>query len=285
MRCRPINDANFNSVIVSEPAFLTASITANEPTVEIAWLKGLTIFVSSRPNWNCAGKHCLDIAWYQRKLHRSDENMEQDLNICPSDEDIIRTSQFIFAVSTIEDQVIHSIREHPGPLIGENRETSELDLLVCVMLSLSRINSNGLENCKDMPLTMDQDVLNNLDGFPPTKLTDCFETTCCLLLGHRYPLDYVRTAVLVSAWGWSVIHGCLSRRGLRRPRIIDGPTSSPKVGSMRLAVTDINVRKHDICNARMRLPMVGFHSDAFQAVSVFDWSDEQGHWYQGRIGF
>ena len=70
-----------------------------------------------------------------------------------------------------------------------------------------------------------------------------FELPAYLLLGHMFSTEYVATAVLMSDWGWSIFLdiidaanpsytsntsrvtcGVPSRRGVRRARIINGPT-------------------------------------------------------------
>ena len=216
-------------------------------------------------------------------------------------------------MNSSEIQVPKSNREPSGKKFSEIPKNRKVDSLVHIILSLSGIHRDDLEDCKDMPLAMDMEIrddqLRNTTGhysFGRMLLTACFEIVCCLLLGHRYPLDYVKPAVLVSAWGWSVflggvdasdptdaalmtirvIHGVPSRRGTRRPRIIDGPTSTSEIVSIRLD-TPFHLVRHvpNSCTAKMRPPMVGFHSDAFQAVRVFDWRDEQGRLCEVKMGF
>ena len=248
---------------------------------------------------------CLNIARINRQT-----SLGRGSQKCLSDEDIIRTSKFIFAMNSIEIHDIEPFTQSPGEPISDSQDSVAL---MCIIISLSRVHCNDLEECKNMPLAMNMKMLyDRLDkpmGGPVVEvmcLTACFEMICCLALGHRYPLDYAKPAVLVSAWGWSVflggvdasdptdpalmtirvIHGVPSRRGTRRPRIIDGPTSSLMCESIKLAPPFAHVQNvHDICTAKMRLPMVGFHSDAFQAVRVFDWNDGKGHCREARIGF
>lgn len=260
-------------------------------------------------------KRCLNIAWAHKQFS-PDKDMEPRSRSCPSDGDIIRASQFIFAMNSIDTQVTKSIRKPPGNELDQFRETQESKLLVYIIFSTSRIHCDDLENCKGMPFVLDKEIFNKdqprrsaNELFAPRLLltvTACFETICGLLLGHNYPLDYVNPAVLVSAWGWSVFlggvdasdptdaalmtlrirHGVPSRRGSRRPRIIDGPTSSLEGKSIQLVPPFAYVQNvHDICTAKTRLPMVGFQSDAFQAVRVLDWNDEQGQLCEVRIGF
>lgn len=256
-------------------------------------------------------ERCLNMAWAHRSSSLYD-GMERS-QTCPSDQDIIETSQFVLAIDNIGTQVTKSVRRLPNSEFDEFYETPESSLLVYIIFSLARVHRDDLEKCRAMPMTTETQVLDHQRHYSTAEslathlpLTACFETICCLLLGHQYPLDYVTPAVLVSACGWSVflggidasdpvdaasmririMHGVPSRRGLRRARIIDGPASYLWDKSIKLDPPFHNsLNVHDICTARMRLPMVGFHSDAFQAVRVFEWNNEHGKSCEARFGF
>ena len=114
-----------------------------------------------------------------------------------------------------------------------------------------------------------------------------------LLLGHMFSREYVNPAVLVSGWGWSiffnsvdavdpadisintmrVLCGVPTLRGFRRARIIDGPTGT------RMSFTTAKTVNKDpginffpgVSTAKRGLPLVGYHSDAFQVTQTFSW--------------
>lgn len=133
-------------------------------------------------------------------------------------------------------------------------------------------------------------------GLPHTviesiPLSSTFEILSSLLLGHLYSKEYVKSAVLVSAWGWSiffdsidaidpldvsvdsmrVVCGVPTRQGRRRSRIIDGPTACRKVlvrEGISMSV-DTTIRfSPNISTASRGLTWIGARGDAFQVTQT-----------------
>ena len=78
---------------------------------------------------------------------------------------------------------------------------------------VARISEDDLTRCKDIPLAFNVvsvvpgKQISRLDDNHPyhfLKLLESFETLSLLLLGrHLHSVEYVKPAVLLSAWGWS----------------------------------------------------------------------------------
>ena len=178
--------------------------------------------------------------------------------------------------------------------------------LVDIIITFARICEGDLAKCKEMPL-----ALSILSSFPTRQneicnhrlpgnflnLLDSFSILSLLLLGRQMHNDYVKPAVLLSAWGWSfflesmdatdpfdvsvevlrVTRGVPSRRGHRRTRIIDGPRRAcpPAINRCHLLLGASTVEKGAI--------LVGHHSDAFQVTQQFTCRNEASAPY--RYGF
>ena len=177
--------------------------------------------------------------------------------------------------------------------------------LVAILIVLTRIRGEDLKECSHLPLSLSEyskltkadlgiERSSQADEVPPAlDLINSFEILSRLLLGYSYSQGYVKSAVLVSAWGWSiffesvdardlvdvsvstmrVLHGIPSRRGLRRTRIIDGPTE------FEMSFTKGETLSRDpqisyfpgISTAEKGLTLVRHFSDAFQVTQTFDW--------------
>ena len=158
-----------------------------------------------------------------------------------------------------------------------------------------------ISRCKDIPLALNVvsvvpgKQISNLDDNHPYRflnLLESFETLSLLLLGrHLHSVEYLKPAVLLSAWGWSVffdsigavtsfdvsvetlrvLRGLPSRRGSRGTRIIDGPqgaSMSDSWSSFRPAETDVWLAQ-GVSTAEKGTILVGHHIDAFQVTQQF----------------
>lgn len=178
-------------------------------------------------------------------------------------------------------------------------------ILVAIVIAFARISDDDLARCSQIPLALNvpsipvPEVITRLDDRDlkgSLNLLDSFKVLCFLILGrHMSHDDYVKPAVLVSAWGWSVfldsidsvdpfdvsvgklrvVRGVPSRRGLRRTRIIDGPKSH----SVREELSTDEVypscvrlppcRAPGVSTAEKSVTLVGHHSDAFEVTQNF----------------
>ncbi|KAK3174427.1 hypothetical protein OEA41_001673 [Lepraria neglecta] len=210
----------------------------------------------------------------------------------PSEERILQAGRFLFAQSLLDLPAIESLIVppiHEKPTISRSVSSR----LVAVLITFARINEDDLEKCSRMPLSLSVLELSNWAGYQPAgsdardiDLLNSFETLSHLLLGHMFSREYVSPAVLVSGWGWSiffnsvdavdpadisintmrVLCGVPTLRGFRRARIIDGPTGT------RMSFTTAKTVNKDpgidffpgVSTAKRGLPLVGYHSDAFQ---------------------
>lgn len=189
--------------------------------------------------------------------------------------------------------------------------------LVAILLTFARIRD--LEQCQNLPLSTevywrlqkDDHGIEKFDLNASSPLPDLiisFRLLSRLLLGHCYSDDYVKSAVLISAWGWSLFLDCIDavdpvdvsidtfrvmpgvpcRRGVRKTRIIDGPTD------VRLSSTlGETLDHHDhvtyfpgVSTAKRGSVLVGHHgSDAFSITQSFDWRSHHRLDKKYKIGF
>ena len=179
----------------------------------------------------------------------------------------------------------------------------QVDDLVAILFTFARISASDLPKCAHMPLSMSvflQGSIRSESGFKNAfmetlskrnGLLTAFNILSQLLLGRSFSTEYVKTAVLVSAGGWSiffdsvtildpgdisrdsvfVVCGVPARRGLRRNRILDGPTSGfEKVGFGELDLTSgFLVDLMSTSRAQQGLTLVEVHADAFQLTPIF----------------
>ena len=122
-----------------------------------------------------------------------------------------------------------------------------------------------------------------------------------------YSREYVGSAVLVSAWGWSIFfasvdavdpadtstnlirlaRGVPSRRGLRKARIIDGPSElrmSHTLGETLMKEPQV-VFFPGVSTAQKGIVQVGNHSDAFKVTQTFNWKSQGKSDKKHKLGF
>lgn len=214
-----------------------------------------------------------------------------------SDDQIVRAGKFLFALEC--DDWRYTMRKRkrlrvPSKICWPN--------LVALVFTFARIEGDDLDRCKTMPLCLSSfrefgdidDPGQESDGTIPTKgfekfdLLASFSVLTRLLLGKAYSDDYIKNAVLISAWGWSiyfdsvaaddpidvsvnsmrVVCGLPSRSGLRKARIIDGPTER-----LYTKEDDLISICPGMARAKRDRVLVGQTSDAFQIMQMFKWSD------------
>ena len=254
--------------------------------------------IESGKNWVVA--NCLDI------VNRQGDTLSR-MSRHPSESQILGAARFLFA---------SEVFEYTSPLLKKpsNASRANWSFLMALLLAFARIDEVDLMKCAAMPLSLSafqRAKINKL--FPPTmrvdhlQLIDSFQLLSRLLLGSMYSEDYVQSAVLISAWGWSifldvvnaidptdvstnslrVVCGVPARRGLRRNRIIDGPTE------LRISFTNGESLSQKpqviffpgVSTAQKGIVMIGHHSDAFQVTQTFDWRSMGQHERMHKLGF
>ena len=171
--------------------------------------------------------------------------------------------------------------------------------LVAIVITFARVSADDLTKCKEMPLAVNilpsirnknSAMLTHVNNEGYFDLLESFELLSLLLLGHNWYNDYNKPTILFSAWGWSafldsiddidpfdvsintlrVLRGVPSRQGIRKNRIIDGPSravapdmrsSLPKALIIALAA--------GIGTAEKGVILVGHHNDAFLVTQQF----------------
>lgn len=213
----------------------------------------------------------------------------------PSKNRLLSAFRFLFAL----DEGILDCEPNAARTANWSHD-SKMNALVATVITFAKLPEDDLARCREMPLALNVLPIilseetkpdhNNPWGFP--NLFESFKILSFLLLGrHMCHDDYIKPAVLVSAWGWSVIldsidsvdpfdvpvdtlrvlRGVPSRRGLRRTRIIDGPQSFSKSATLQ---SSIDSRTHvcltpGVSTAEKSVVLIGHHSDAFQVTQPF----------------
>lgn len=232
----------------------------------------------------------------------------------PTNEQLLRAASFLFALNHLDMDIIESTIDPPKK--GRFMDHINWAALVTILVSFARIREEDLENCKNMPLSLhgyqklqEADLGSDKDfrDYEPPDLIMSFEFVSRLLLGHVYSEEYVKPSVLVSAWGWSlflesvnaedptdvpvntmrVVCGVPARHGLRKTRIIDGPTEV----LISSATAETFCKDPGICyfpgvsTASKGITLVGHHSDAFQVTQIFEWMSRNKVLRTHKLGF
>jgi len=174
--------------------------------------------------------------------------------------------------------------------------------LIAILTTFARIDERDLQKCATMPLTLlacsvlghhsdkSSRANSSLTTGKPIGLLTAFEVLSNLLIGQLFRTEYVKPAVLVSAWGWSiffnsldaldpedvatssmrVVCGVPARRGLRRSRVIDGPTDTEISETKILTSPRVGICP-GIGAAIRGTTLVEVHADAFQVTQIFSW--------------
>ena len=221
-----------------------------------------------------------------------------------SREDIVRAGTFLFGLERDDYRDPEDFKEMTEPRYKTSRCRQQVDGLVAILFTFARINASDLPNCATMPLSVGiclnpGSYLNSYSTETISKrngLLMAFDLLSRLLFGHSFSPEYVKTAVLVSAWGWSiyfdsvalpdpgdvsltsmhVICGVPARRGLRRNRIIDGPTDESDLRAKHAPWSHEPPYsyKEGMSTAYRGVTLAGLHEDAFQVTQTFQWRPE-----------
>jgi len=242
-----------------------------------------------------------------RELRRKRGSHEKALfDTCmPSQERVKRAGQFFFALKEVNPVILEEFINFPARSEHIMKKLN-WQSLAAILTSFAMINPEDLEQCTSLPLCLYeqhpipktdhgivQSTISDATYFHTLNVVNAFGILSRLLLGHMYSDDYVKSAMLVSAWGWSIFfqsidavdpadvsfhtirvaRGVPSRRGLRRTRIIDGPTESrfSSFQGERLSEFPQVTYFPGVSTAEKVLVLVGHHSDAFQVTQIFNW--------------
>ena len=225
----------------------------------------------------------------------------------PSENKIMNAAKFTFALDTVDTDLVKEFVKAPST---KPMAASRLNwpALVALVFALSRIHPNDLERCANLPLSLP--AFENLDerhhGIKKTTkakdqiepimtIPTSFHILCRLMLGHSFSEDYIEHAVLVSAWGWSTFFGSIdaldpadasacdirllqgvpTRKGLRRTRVIDGPTSLMRSLTGQIICQEPQVVYFPgVSTSKRKEALVGHQSDAFSVTQSFEWKPE-----------
>ena len=232
-------------------------------------------------------------------------------NKYPCEDSMIHAGKFLFGLETVD---VEALRKHTGSSFRRTGNLSRIvwPRLAAILVTFARIQKQDLERCNSMPLSLsayhsprhefrgDQLAPDNF-----VKLSFVFEYLANLLLGHMYSAEYVANAVLISAWGWSIFFdifnaedpsetsntirvmiGAPSRRGVRRARIIDGPTDMDFVGEVVYESPPTIMFAPGLSTGKRGNIMVGHNSDAFQITQIFTWTpDPKAEQKMQKFGF
>ena len=233
---------------------------------------------------------------------------------------VVHAGSFLFALDHVDMAIVEtSMKESLKKSKDMRTIMSRVNWpsLVAILLTFARIRD--LEQCINLPLSTEaywqlQKDDHGIEKFdlnasgPLPDLILSFKLLSRLLLGHCFSDDYVKPAVLISAWGWSLFLDCIdaadpvdvsietfrvmqgvpSRRGVRKTRIIDGPTD------VRLSSTLGETLDHQdhvtyfpgVSTARRGPVLVGHHgSDAFSITQSFDWQSYHRLDKKYKVGF
>ena len=203
----------------------------------------------------------------------------------------------------------------PRPEPSSDLHFSKLPIvqaLIAVVITFARVSEGDLTRCAEMPLALNvltsirnKKMFTHVGNEGYFDLLESFELLSLLLLGHHWYNDYDKPTVLFSAWGWStfldsiddidpfdvsintlrVMRGVPSRQGIRRNRIIDGPTRAVAPEMWRSLRSDalILALAAGIGTAEKGIILVGHHTDAFQVTQQFTCRDKPHLPY--RYGF
>ena len=259
--------------------------------------------------------HCLSL------FRSSKTNVHINVSRSPSlrrdltEQRILQAGRFLFALDNLDQDLVESGTEMLLIRTEHTRKNpfdqANWASLVDVLVTFARISD--LNKCANLPLSTEVSYRfkqRRSMGIPsriPDMLT-CFDLLSRLLLGHCYTNDYIKPAFIVSAWGWSifldpvdavdpvdvstdimrVMPGVPSRRGLRKARIIDGPTDL-KLSSIAGKLLDPRLRITffpGVSTAKRGPVLIGHHGpDAFSATQIFNWRSHDRTDKSCKLGF
>ena len=217
---------------------------------------------------------------------------------------IIAAARKLFGLHEIDENLLEEIKgTQPSPKVRKAYVQ-----LVPLLLSLSRIHHQDLEQCADVPFSIKaylqsfncETSHSRMDSLAFPDITESFGILAHYLLGQRYSDSFIEQGLLVSDCGWSLFFDAIdatdpsdvsicnlrilagapsiedaSKDRVVKDRILDGPTelsfsySNPSV----LQGYNSSVKFFPgVSTARRGDSLVGFSdNDAFLATQSFTW--------------
>ena len=236
-----------------------------------------------------------------------------------TEDNIIVAGKFLFDLDRINER---SIKEGVGYSPPRKKHWPDLSSLVVLLLSLARVQPEDLQDCRDLPLsTQAQKWLKNdepcvqwiVEGnlhMVALGLTKSFEVLSRFLQGPNFSREMDDRTVLVTACGWSlyfnsincsdpaelfvstlrIVFGIPARNGVRKTRIIDGPSELLFSPSEALVLKNPWNRCVEYWSGlslsnRGRV-LIGYDGpDAFQITQTFEWQYGGSRTQKHLLGF
>ena len=202
-------------------------------------------------NRNCS---CKRSAWFKMHLPETHEaHCNRTPRRFPGKSQILEAARVFFGLHEIDEAMLQVAEStHAKP-----KKPKACAQLVPLLLSLSRVQHQDLEQCADLPYSIkifktrvNSETSNSclLDmEFP--NITESFEILAHYLLGQRYSDSFIKRALLVSDCGWSIFFDAIdaadpsdvsicnlrmlagvpsvedaSKNRVVKDRVLDGPT-------------------------------------------------------------
>ncbi|MCJ1376113.1 hypothetical protein MMC20_007353 [Loxospora ochrophaea] len=260
-------------------------------------------------------RNCIHVtvSWAILLLRSSSDH--QYCNDYPVERDIFFASRRLFGFDETNDELVDPLSfSYLNPVSKITSSTKKAmdkancPSLVASLIAFARIKD--LESCRGLPLSIDGyerlrregnyvgEYAAALEGGYTPPLSSGFRLLSFLLIGRCFSDDYIQSAVLISAWGWSIFFnsidaldpadvstqtmrvqlGVPSRHGVRKARIVDYPPDFGLSSAMGEVINSKNGTTFfpGTSNARRGATMIGHHgSDAFSATQIFIW-DSRG---------
>ena len=158
-------------------------------------------------NRNCS---CRSSSWFRKHQPETHEAVcNSTPRRFPGKPRIIETARMFFGLQEVDETIL---KEVECTQAKSKRHQKAYAQLVPLLLSLSRIQHQDLEQCADVPFSiktyrtrLKSETSNSglLDvEFP--NITESFEILAHYLLGQRYSDSFIEQALLVSDCGWSL---------------------------------------------------------------------------------
>ena len=226
----------------------------------------------------------------------------------PSENTIMNVAKFLFALDSVDADLVEDFTHSPIESIEKSLILSGVNSLelVALVFVLSRIHPDDLDRCGNLPLSLRAfESLGPTHNWPRnstkddigpiTTIPQSFHILCHLMLGASFSEEYIKPAVLVSALGWSIFFGVIdalnpadasacdirllqgvpARNGLRRSRIIDGPTSlRPSTPGQTICEAPHVVHFPGLSTSKRGEVFVAHRFDAFIVTQSFEWIPE-----------
>ena len=249
---------------------------------------------------------CERSSWFGSRLPESHEaHCNRTPRRFPDRSRILEAARMLFGFNEVEEAIL----EMAECAQVKPKRQKTCAQLVTLLLSLSRVQHQDLEQCADVPFSLKvfktrHNSGTNNSGFSNMEfpsITKSFEILAHYLLGIRYSDGFIEHALLVSDCGWSLFFDVIdatdpsdvsicslrmlagvpsvedaSKNRVVKDRVLDGPTelSFSHSGSTVL-ISDTSSMNFlpGVSTAKRGDSLIGFRdNDAFLATQSFTWN-------------